>query len=101
MRHLHRIKARLAGFCAMLLLTVGGIVAAAHAGETHTALTAEHIIACVRTAVAAQAGLIREVEVKHKRGQWLCEVDLVDDSGQEFEVDVDVATDQVVRTKRD
>jgi uncharacterized membrane protein YkoI len=101
MRHLQRIKAVLAGLCATVLLTTGGMVGVAHAAQTSPALTADHVIACIRTAAAAHAGLIKEVEVKHKRGQWLCEVEIVDDTGQLYELHVDVTTYQVVKTERD
>ena len=101
MRHLQRIKAVLAGLGATLLLTTGGMVGVVHADRTSPALTAEHVIACIRTATATHVGSIKEVEVKLKRGQWLCEVDIVDDAGQQYELQVDVATYQVVKTERD
>jgi len=41
------------------------------------------------------------VDVKDKRGQWLCEVELVDEAGQKHERSVDVTTNQVVASERD
>jgi hypothetical protein len=99
MRPLDSVKALLAGACATLLVIAGVVVA--HADKTTPALAADHVIACIRTAVAAQAGLVKEVDVKYKRGQWLCEVDIVDDAGQRYELSVDVTTNQVVRAERD
>jgi uncharacterized membrane protein YkoI len=73
----------------------------AQADKTNPGLAADHVIACIRTAVASQAGSIKEVEVKHKKGQWLCEVDIVDDAGQKYELHVDVSTNRVVKAERD
>jgi uncharacterized membrane protein YkoI len=101
MRSLHGAKALLVGVCLTLLLTAGSMVDAAHADKTTLALAADHVIACIRTAVAAQAGLVKDVEVEYKRGQWLCGVDIVDDTGQKYELSVDVTTNQVVKAERD
>ena len=99
MRHLRSASNVLVGLLAVLLLTAGGMVAAAHAGKTSEALAADHVIACVKTAVAAQAGLVKEVEVEYEGTQWLCEVKLVDGAGKRHKLHVDVATNQVVKTK--
>jgi hypothetical protein len=101
MRHLQITRIMLAGLLATLLLTTGSMVSVTHAGKTPPALAADHVIACIRTAVAAQAGLVKEVEAKYKRGQWLCEVEIVDDTGQKHELQVDVTTNQVVKAERD
>jgi hypothetical protein len=101
MRRLQGTKTMCVGLCALLLLTMGSMVGVAHAGKNTEALAADHIIACIRTAVAAQPGLVKEVEAKYRRGQWLCEVDIVDQAGQAYEVDVDVTKNQVVKAKRD
>jgi hypothetical protein len=89
----------LVGLLAVLLLAAGGLVAAPYADETPKALAADHVIACIKTAVAAQAGLVKEVEVEYEGTQWLCEVKLVDETGKRHKLHVDVATNQVVRTK--
>jgi len=99
MTQLHGTKAMLAGLCATVLLTIGGMVVAAHSAQTTPALAADHVIACIRTAVAAQAGLVKEVEVEYEGGQWLCEVKLVDESGKRYKLHVDVTTNQVVKAK--
>jgi hypothetical protein len=101
MRHLQNAIITLAGLLVTLLLAAGSTVGLAHAGKTLPALAADHVVACIRTAVAAQAGLIKEAEVKYKRGQWLCEVEIVDDTGQKHELQVDVATNAVVKAERD
>jgi uncharacterized membrane protein YkoI len=98
MRRLQGTKAMCVGLCALLLLTAGGMVVA-HADKNTQALAADHVIACIRTAVAAQPGLVKEVEAEYERGQWLCEVKLVDDDGKRHKLHVDVATNQVVKAK--
>jgi uncharacterized membrane protein YkoI len=74
---------------------------AAHAAQPTPALAADDVIrlvtACLRTAVTAQAGLIKDVKVESERGQWLCEVTLVDDAGKRHKLSVDIATNQVVK----
>jgi hypothetical protein len=101
MHQQYRTKIILAGVCATWLLTVGSLGGTAHANRAKPALAADHVIACIRTASAAQTGLIREVDVKYKRGQWLCEVNMVDDVGQKYELTVDVTANQVIKTERD
>ena len=98
MRHRQGAQHMLVGLLAMLLIT-GGLVAAARADNTTSGLAADHVIACIKTAVAAQAGLVKDVEVEYERGQWLCEVKLVDEAGKRHTLHVDVATNQVVKAK--
>jgi hypothetical protein len=99
MRHRRSACNRFVAFLAVLGLTAGSMVAAAHTGETPRALAADHVIACIQAAVAAQAGLVKAVEVEYKGAQWLCEVKLVDETGKRHKLHVDVATNQVVKTK--
>jgi uncharacterized membrane protein YkoI len=99
MRHLQGVSHTLVGLLAVLLLTAGGLVVVAHAEKNTEALAADHMIACIRTAVAAQPGLVKDVETEYERGQWLCEVKLVDDAGKRHTLHVDVATNQVVKAK--
>ena len=101
MRPLGCVKDLSAGLLATLLLTTGGMLGAAPAAQSSPALTADHVIACIRTAVAAHTGEIKDVEVDYERGQWLCEVELVDETGQAYELSIDMATYRVVKTERD
>jgi hypothetical protein len=98
MRPLQCAKNILAGLFATLRLTVGGLVAA-HAAQTTSALTADQAIACIRTAVAAQAGMVTKMEVEHKRGQRLCEARIVDETGKRHKLQVDTNTNRVVEPK--
>jgi len=88
-----------AGLLAMLVLTVGGLAGVVHANRTTAGITADQVTACMKTAVAAQPGLVKEVEVEYEGQQWLCEVKLVDDAGKRHTLHVDVATNQVVKAK--
>lgn len=98
MRYLQRIRTMFVGFLTTLLLTAATMMVA-HADKTTPGLAADHVIACIKTAVAAQAGLVKEVEVEYEGTQWLCEVKLVDEAGKRHKLHVDVATNQVVKTK--
>jgi uncharacterized membrane protein YkoI len=99
MRLLQGTKAMRIGLYAILLLTAGGMMVVAHANKNTQALAADHVIACIRTAVAVQPGSVKEVEAEYERGQWLCEVKLVDEAGKRHKLHVDVATNQVIKAK--
>ena len=98
MRYLQRARTMFVGFLTTLLLTAAPMMVAP-ADKTTPALAADHVIACIKTAVAAQAGLVKEVEVEYEGTQWLCEVKLVDEAGKRHKLHVDVATNQVVKAK--
>jgi hypothetical protein len=89
----------LAGLVVTLLLTGGARAVAAPTGPSPSALTAEEAIACIRTAVAARAGLVKEVEGDDEQGKRLCEVKIVDETGKRHKLQVDVQTNQVVKAK--
>ena len=79
---------------------MGGVFAIATAqGQPKEALTADEAIACIRTAVTAQAGFIREVEGDDEGGKRVCEVKIVDATGKRHKLHIDVQTNQVVKTK--
>jgi hypothetical protein len=89
----------LAGLVVTLLLTGGGRAVAAPTGQSTSALTADEAIACIRTAVTAQPGLVKEVEGDDEKGKRLCEVKIVDETGKRHKLHVDVQTNQVVKAK--
>lgn len=61
-------------------------------------LPAEQVIAAIQAAVAAQPGMVAEVDVKIRRNQAsLVEVEIVAADGRKHKVRVDAATRQVVR----
>jgi 2-phospho-L-lactate transferase/gluconeogenesis factor (CofD/UPF0052 family) len=98
MRLLPRATDLLAGLVITLLLT-GGHALAAPPGQPTSALTADEAIACIRSVVAAQAGLVKEVEGDDEKGKRLCEVKIVDETGKRHKLHVDVQTNQVVKAK--
>jgi hypothetical protein len=89
----------LAGLVMTLLFTGGGPAVAAPADRPPETLTADEAIACIRTAVAAQAGWVKEVEGDDDGGKRLCEVKIVDEAGKRHTLHIDVQTNQVVKTK--
>ena len=99
MRYLRSASTRLVGLLAAILITTGSMMVGAHTSEPLKAIAADHVIACIQAVVATQAGLVKEVEVKYEGVQWLCEVKLVDAAGKRHKLHVDVATNQVVKTK--
>ena len=60
-------------------------------------LTGEQAIACIKHALSAKAGSLRELEVKIENSRTVCEVEVIDASGKKFEVYVDVAANKVLR----
>ena len=90
-----------AGVVAIIMAAGGGLTVSAQMTSRHTTITAEQAIACIRTAGAAKPGLVREVEAKDEKGSRICEVDIVAEKGQEYEVYVDVNTDKVLKIKED
>ena len=65
-----------------LVLTGGAFGSATAQDQPKDALTADEAIACIQAAVAAQAGFIKEVEGDEDGGKRLCEVKLVDQTGE-------------------
>jgi len=98
MRPLQRATNLLGGFVVMLLLT-GGHALAASSGKHTSALTTDEAIACIRTAAAAQTGLVKGIEGDDEKGKRLCKVKIVDETGTRHKLQVDVQTNQVVKTK--
>jgi hypothetical protein len=99
MRLLQGAKAMLVGLCATLLLTIGGMVGAAHAARSTPALTADQATACIQTAVTAQPGTVKNLDVKDTGGTRLCRVTIMADDGKKHNLQVDVTTNRVVKAK--
>ena len=62
-------------------------------------VTADQAIACIKLAVAAKAGNVREMEVKADSNRTVCEVEIVATDGKKHEVYVDVAAAKVLRVE--
>jgi uncharacterized membrane protein YkoI len=101
MKHHRCAGGILAGLWAMLLVATGGTAVVAHARDAKSALTADQAMACIRTAVAARPGLVKKVEVDDEDGERLCEVKIVTETGQKYELHVDLDTNTVVKTEKE
>lgn len=99
MRQLHGTTHRGRRFFAAVLFTVGATVGAVYAERATPGLTADQATACIQAATTAQAGMITKVEAEERRGQRLCEVRIVDNSGKKHQLQVDANTRQVVKAK--
>lgn len=62
-------------------------------------ITADQAVSCIKLAVAARAGNVRELEVDVENNRTLCEVEVVDSKGKKSEVYVDVAANKVLRVE--
>lgn len=94
-----RLQRYAGALLAGLVLTLPITGAGAASTPPREALTAEEAIACIRTAVAAQAGFVREVEGDDEGGKRVCEVKLVDEAGKRHKLHIDVQTNQVIKGK--
>lgn len=95
MQNKKRILIGAAGALLVLALTGGGMKAWAekNAGEdTKIALSADQMIASIRTAVAAKPGQVLEVEAESEGGKAHCDVEILAADGKTYEVEVDVAS---------
>jgi uncharacterized membrane protein YkoI len=101
MRHHRCAGGILAGLWALLLVAIGGTAVVAHGRDATAALTADQAMACITTAVAAKPGLVNKVEVDDEDGKPLCEVEIVAEDGQEYELHVDLDTHTVVKIKEE
>ena len=60
-------------------------------------LPADRVIAAIQTAVAANPGLITEVEVEREGGRLIVEVQIISADGRQIEVKVDPEKNAVMR----
>jgi hypothetical protein len=74
-----------------LLLACGSAIA------NEEGLAADRVIAAIQTAVAAQPGLIKEVEVQREGGRLIVEVEIISADGKKTEVKVDPEKNAVIR----
>jgi hypothetical protein len=79
-------------FAATTLLLLFGSAFANERG-----LPADRVIAAIQTAVAAQPGLIQEVEVDREGGRLIVEVQIISTDGRRIEVKVDPEKNAVMR----
>jgi uncharacterized membrane protein YkoI len=85
-----------------LAVTVFGYVIQAEGRsgkKAQAAISANQMIASIRTAVAAKPGNLLGVEVENDGGKTLCEVEILTPDGKTYEVEVDVASNAVVEVE--
>ena len=97
-----RIK-RIAGLVSVFLIALALAVVAygikaegQNAKNAIPAITADLMIASIRTAIAAKPGNLLGVEVEKEGGKTHCEVEILTADGKTYEVEVDVASNAVV-----
>ena len=90
------------------VLIASGIIVSALAVPTFSAepraprhVSADQAIACIKSALSAKPGNIREMEAKRDGNKTVCEVEVIASDGKKFEVSVDVATGKVLRVAED
>ena len=88
------------------LALAAGLFAAKVAGQQGAkqppvGLTAEQVIASVKTAAAAKPGNVLELEAEKEGGKLVCEVEILAQDGKTYEVVVDVANNSVVEIEED
>jgi uncharacterized membrane protein YkoI len=69
--------------------------------DTQMAITADQMIASIKTAVTAKPGKVREVEVEKEGDKTICEVEILGQDGKAYDVRVDVATNTVIKVEED
>ncbi len=60
-------------------------------------LPADRVITAIQTAVAANPGLIHEVEVDQEHGKLIVEIKIIDAKGQKTKVKIDPEKNEVIR----
>ncbi len=98
----NRIVGLALGCLVALEIVVGGFGIKAEgqaAKDTKAAVSAEQVIASVRTAVAVKPGNVRAVEMENEGGKTICEVEILAQDGKAYEVEVDVATNKVIEVE--
>lgn len=85
----------------LLAATTTGLLLCATpaAGADDRGLPADQVIAAIRTAVAAQPGNVKEVEVEREGGRPIVKVELVGTDGREAELRVDPERNEIVRSR--
>jgi len=88
--------ARSVGFVVFTIAATSGALAADRAPKH---LTAAQVSSCIEHATKARAGNITKLEVKVDDNRTICELHLEDAKGKNYEAQVDVAANKVLRIK--
>lgn len=85
--------------CVMSVLVVSGVYVEAQ--NKDKAITAQQTISCINTAIAARAGMIENIDIEREGGRIVCEVEIVETDGRDYNVVVDVVDNKVIRNVED
>jgi uncharacterized membrane protein YkoI len=100
----NRIIGLILGCLIAIALSTGGFrITAERPGDQDTkqAISADQMIAAIKTATTAKPGNVREVEVTKEGDKTICEVEILAQDGKAYDVKVDVATNSVIKVEED
>jgi len=92
------LVAGFAGVGTLCLVAIG--TSSAQNAQTQETITAEQAIECIRTATGAMPRKVEGLDVELERGQLVCEVEIVAETGAKSEIHIDVATNKILRGAR-
>jgi uncharacterized membrane protein YkoI len=100
----NRIIGLILGCLIAIALSTGGFrITAERPGDQDSklAISADQMIAAIKTATTAKPGNVMGVEVEKKGDKTICEVEILDQDGKTYDVEVDVATNTVIKVEED
>jgi uncharacterized membrane protein YkoI len=103
-KRMNGILGLIVGFLIAVALSTGGFrITAERPGdqETKQAISADQMIAAIKTATTAKPGNVREVEVTKEGDKTICEVEILGQDGKVYDVRIDVATNTVIKVEED
>ncbi len=92
------------GCLVAVALSTGGLRITADVSgnqDTKMAISADQMIAAIKTATTAKPGNIQEVELDKEGDKIICEVEVLAQDGKVYDVRVDVATNTVIKVEED
>ncbi|NJK60818.1 MAG: hypothetical protein HC918_12030 [Oscillatoriales cyanobacterium SM2_1_8] len=84
----------------MTIALVLGSSGLAWADDRREAASLEQAIGCLRAAVAARPGQVKDLDIERQDNRLVCKVDIVS-GDNEFEVKVDAGTRRVLKVEKD
>ena len=92
-------QSRISG--ALIIVSAIGASANLNAAEPRAPkhVTADQAMMCIKAAIGARAGSIRELEVKVESNRTVCEVEVIAADGKKHEVYIDVGANKVLRVE--
>jgi uncharacterized protein YpmB len=103
-KRMNGIIGLIVGFLIAVALSTGGFrITAEGPGDQDTkmAITADQMIAAIKTATTTKPGMIQEVELDKEGDKIICEVEVLAQDGKVYDVRIDVATNTVIKVEED